>query len=61
MIYEQWCAMPSECLDCGHEWIAVFPLAASDLECPECESDNTVRGIDDLDNHEITGPKGPGE
>jgi Zn finger protein HypA/HybF involved in hydrogenase expression len=47
MIDELWCAMPSQCLDCGKEWVAVFPLAAADIECPECGSDNTVRGFDD--------------
>ncbi len=52
MIDELWAAMPSECMDCGHKWVAVFPLAAADLECPECGSDNTFRGFDDLEEGE---------
>lgn len=40
---EQWCAGTAECLDCGTEWVAVWPLAAKQLECPECGSSDTVR------------------
>lgn len=38
-----WCSGTAECLDCGREWVAVWPLAADDLECPDCGSQNTVR------------------
>lgn len=40
---ELWCSGTGECLDCGHAWPAVWPLAADDLECPGCGSTNTVR------------------
>jgi len=43
-----WCLAPSKCLSCGHKWVAVYPLAAADLECPKCSSTDTVRG----DEHE---------
>jgi len=33
----------AECLDCLHVWEAVHPLAADDLECPNCYSKNTIR------------------
>ena len=42
-----WCTEPSECLDCGHKWVAVYPLGAAILECPKCNSTDTVRGEDD--------------
>jgi predicted Zn-ribbon and HTH transcriptional regulator len=34
---------PAECLQCGNEWMAVWPLDCADLECPECQSTDTVR------------------
>lgn len=42
----QWCAGYAECLSCGHEWIAVWPLNGDDLKCPECESIDTIREHD---------------
>ena len=30
------------CLACSHEWVAVAPLSAFELECPEC---GTMRGV----------------
>lgn len=38
-----WCAGQAQCLDCGREWTAVWPLGAEALECPSCESINTDR------------------
>lgn len=40
---EQWCHGLAQCLQCGHEWVAVWPLAAEPLECPQCGSSDTVR------------------
>lgn len=42
---DQWCAGYAECLSCGNEWIAVWPLG-DDLVCPECESTDTIREHD---------------
>lgn len=33
----------AECLNCGHEWIAVWPLGCPSLECPKCGDNDTVR------------------
>jgi hypothetical protein len=38
-----WCHGKAECLNCGHEWTAVWPLAAESLECPRCGSTDTDR------------------
>lgn len=38
-----WCTGKAECLACEHEWIAVWPLGANDLECPNCGGRDTVR------------------
>ena len=38
-----WCDGTSCCLNCGHEWIAVWPLGAESLECPKCGSTDTDR------------------
>ena len=40
---EMWCAGKAECHQCGHEWVAVWPLAAEQLECPHCGSTDTDR------------------
>lgn len=40
---EQYCAGPAECLACGREWVAVWPLGADALECPTCGSTDTDR------------------
>lgn len=37
------CAGPAECLTCAHAWVAVWPLAAGYLECPNCGSTDTIR------------------
>jgi hypothetical protein len=34
---------PAACDDCGHRWVAVWPLGAEALECPKCHSTNTDR------------------
>ena len=39
-----WTTAKAECLDCGKEWQAVYPLAAGNLECPKCRGANTIRG-----------------
>jgi Zn finger protein HypA/HybF involved in hydrogenase expression len=31
------------CDDCGHRWVAVWPLGSDALECPNCHSTNTDR------------------
>lgn len=31
-----------QCYVCGHEWVAVFPIEAGNLECPECHNTTTV-------------------
>ena len=38
-----WCDGTASCLNCGHEWIAVWPLGAESLECPDCGSTDTDR------------------
>lgn len=38
-----WCDGTSWCLNCGHEWVAVWPLGAESLECPACGSTDTDR------------------
>ena len=30
------------CVVCGHEWVAVFPIEAAKLECPNCSHLNTT-------------------
>lgn len=36
----------AQCLSCGHEWRARWPLAAEPLYCPECDSNDTYREAD---------------
>jgi hypothetical protein len=38
-----WCAGQAECIACGHEWVAAWPLGADALECPDCGSTDTDR------------------
>jgi len=38
-----WCDGSSWCLNCHHEWVAVWPLGAESLECPACGSTDTDR------------------
>lgn len=38
-----WLSGPCECLDCGYEWVGVWPLGADGLERPKCASLDTVR------------------
>jgi len=38
-----WCKGAAWCLDCHHEWVAVWPLGAESLECPACGSTDTDR------------------
>jgi Zn finger protein HypA/HybF involved in hydrogenase expression len=45
-----WCDGTSWCLNCHHEWVAVWPLGAESLECPACGSTDTDR--DQAEPHE---------
>lgn len=38
-----WTQGSAWCLNCPHEWIAVWPLGAESLECPVCGSTDTDR------------------
>ena len=38
-----WCNGAAWCLECRHEWVAVWPLGAESLECPACGSTDTDR------------------
>lgn len=38
-----WCKGAAWCLDCHHEWVAVWPLGAESLECLACGSTDTDR------------------
>lgn len=40
---DPWSHGLAHCDDCGHEWVAVWPLSADTLECPACGSTNTDR------------------
>ncbi len=42
---ETWCAGQAECLSCNHTWPAVWILGCGPLQCPNCGSGDTVRGI----------------
>ncbi len=33
---------PARCLECGHEWHAIAPVGATQLECSECK---TMKGV----------------
>jgi len=43
MEIESWLVSDAQCLQCGHKWVAVHPIACDDFECPECGSRDTVR------------------
>lgn len=32
----EWVTAEMECVICGHEWVAVYPVCAPKLECSEC-------------------------
>lgn len=38
---EIWKAGPANCVACGREWVAVWPLGADALECPSCHGQDT--------------------
>ena len=38
----KWCGGPAICMNCRHEWVAVAPQTAKELECPNC---GTMKGI----------------
>lgn len=38
-----WAHGHASCNNCGHEWVAVWPLGANDLECSRCGSCDTER------------------
>ena len=40
-----WCNGAAWCLECRHEWVAVWPLGAESLECPACGSTDTRKSI----------------
>ncbi len=40
----------AECLNCGHEWVAVWPEGCPALECPKCGDNDTVRESGDKTN-----------
>jgi hypothetical protein len=42
-----WITAPMTCVICGHKWIAVAPMCASTLDCPECEFPNEAPELDD--------------
>jgi hypothetical protein len=46
-LIEQWCCGNVECFDCGKTWVAVWPLGADMLECPNCGGTNTDRTIEE--------------
>jgi len=31
-----WQSCQARCAICSHEWVAVFPIEATELECPHC-------------------------
>lgn len=33
----------ASCDECAHEWVAVWPMGADALECPNCGSHETDR------------------
>lgn len=33
----------AECLDCDYSWVAVWPVGADALECPNCHGTETDR------------------
>ena len=35
-IEQDWIADKVKCLACGYEWVAVYPVGATVLECPTC-------------------------
>lgn len=43
MNMEIWKAGPANCLNCGREWVAVWPLGADGLVCPTCHGQDTER------------------
>lgn len=52
-----WLSGEAECLDCMHEWVAVWPLAAEPLVCPCCgsnETDRTPMPADDLSKDQLS-------
>lgn len=40
---ELWASGHAQCLDCGRHWVAVWPLGADPLECPDCGKFHTTR------------------
>jgi hypothetical protein len=38
-----WCNGEAWCLECHNEWVAIWPLGAESLECPDCGSTDTDR------------------
>lgn len=39
------CAGQAQCNQCRNVWVAVWPLAADNLECPDCHSTDTDRDM----------------
>jgi len=44
MTEELWTTDHAQCLQCHHEWQAVYALGTDALECPKCGSADTVTG-----------------
>lgn len=51
------------CLECGCEWMAVYPEAAKELECPRCKRYTEIKvypgDIEPLDHFGGRGPDLP--
>lgn len=43
MTEDFWASGYVECFNCGHEWVAVWPLGAAPLQCPACGTSDTER------------------
>lgn len=46
LVPERWMEGKVECLQCGYEFIGVWPMGSSPFKCPQCESYDTVRGAE---------------
>ena len=42
---EFWANGAAECLSCGWQWVAVWPIGADPLECKQCGSVDTTRQV----------------
>ena len=44
-----WCTAAMECVICGHEWVAVYPVVAPALECGGCGYMNPCPPVEGLE------------